>query len=215
MLFHRDRSKITEYLGPEHRILLDEKTKDLEDYQADIADEELMVQIAAGDKQAFSTLMARYRRKAISLAYRYVGDFDEAEDMAQDSFVKVYQNASLFDRKRRFSSWFYTILINACRDRSRQMKRRSVFAKRYEEDRKLESILETDRASDNSEMLKIALAKLSPDKREILALRLADDLSYEEIAGILKVSLGTVMSRLFRAKKELEKILRNMGAFER
>lgn len=194
---------------------MDEKTKDSDDYQADIADEELMVQIVAGEKQAFSTLMERYRRKAISLAYRYVGDFAEAEDLAQESFVKVYRNADQFDHKRRFSAWFYAILINACRDHNRQLKRRSIFSRRYEENRKLEPLSETDGKSDKSELLRIALARLSPEKREILTLRLADDLSYEEIAGILNINIGTVMSRLFRAKKELEKILRNMGAFER
>ncbi len=194
---------------------MDKKPEELEEAKAETADEELMAQIAAGDKQSFSVLMMRYRRKAISLAHRYVGDFDEAEDIAQDSFVKVYQNAGHFDRNKRFSAWFYTILINSCRDRIRHAKRRSDFSRLYEQNKKLEPANDTEKHSTNAEMLRIAMSKLPPDKREILSLRLADDLSYEEISEILKISTGTVMSRLFRAKKELEKILINMGALKK
>ncbi|NLI16715.1 MAG: RNA polymerase sigma factor [candidate division Zixibacteria bacterium] len=180
-----------------------------------LADEELIVNLVGGDKYALDELMRRYRRKALSFAYRYLNDYDDAEDAAQDSFVKVYYFASRFDNRTSFSSWYYTILINCCRDKLRQKKRFGLFSKRYEQ-----TIMNSPQnGPDNSidertRLLPNALARLSAGKREILALRLSQQLSYEEISKTLGISVGTVMSRLFRAKKELEKILKDMGAID-
>lgn len=180
--------------------------------QADISDEDLMQRLRAGDKQAFTELMFRYRRKAVNLAYRYIGDFDEAEDLTQDAFAKIYLNADHFDPHQSFSGWFYSILINGCRDKYRQTKRWLLFSKKYGLNKKEEAAYSNPDSSENIEILKSAMARMSPAKREVLALRLAEDLSYEQIAAVLGISVGTVMSRLFRAKKELVKILRQMGA---
>jgi RNA polymerase sigma-70 factor, ECF subfamily len=180
-----------------------------------LADEALVMNLANGDKYALDELMRRYRRKALSFAYRYLNDFDDAEDAAQDSFVKVYHFAGRFDNRTGFSSWYYTILINCCRDKLRQRKRFGLFSKKYEQETADFNSGETDEAADDkAKLLQTALQKLSPDKREILSLRLSQQLSYEEMAKTLGISIGTIMSRLFRAKKELEKILKEMGAID-
>lgn len=177
-----------------------------------LTDEALVMNLAGGEKQALSVLMQRYRRKALSFAYRYLGDFDDAEDAAQDSFVKVYHFAGRFDNRSTFSGWFYSILINCCRDRLRQRKRFGLFTKRLEQETVTANPGPEYELRDQAKMLQMALQKLAPDKREILTLRLSQELSYEEMAKTLGISIGTVMSRLFRAKKELEKMLKEMGA---
>ncbi len=180
-----------------------------------LADEVLVMNLANGDKYALDELMRRYRRKALSFAYRYLNDFDDAEDAAQDSFVKVYHFAARFDNRTGFSSWYYTILINCCRDKLRQRKRFGLFSKKLEQeiaDSPQEN--SNDLSAEKSKLLQAALQKLSPDKREILSLRLSQQLSYEEMSKMLGISIGTVMSRLFRAKKELEKILKETGAID-
>lgn len=177
-----------------------------------VADEALVKSLADGDKQALAELMKRYRRKALNFAYRYVGNFDDAEDAAQDSFVKVYQFAGRFDNRSTFAGWFYSILINCCRDRLRQKKRFGLFTKELEQEMVIANPDLNDELSEQAKMLHKALQKLAPDKREILTLRLSEELSYEEMSKTLGISIGTVMSRLFRAKKDLEKMLKEMGA---
>jgi RNA polymerase sigma-70 factor (ECF subfamily) len=179
-----------------------------------LADEALIMNLANGNKNALDELMRRYRRKALSFAYRYLNDYDDAEDAAQDSFVKVYHFAGRFDNRTGFSSWYYTILINCCRDKLRQKKRFGLFSKRFEQEAAISNPAIDNDQSDKIQLLQSALQKLSPDKREILSLRLSQQLSYEETARTLGISIGTVMSRLFRAKKELEKVLKEMGAIE-
>ena len=175
------------------------------------SDNQLMETLTGGDKSALTELMKRYQVKAINYAYRYLGDFDDCEDAAQDCFVKVYTNRQRFDKSRPFAPWFYTILINCCRDR---LRHRSSFAELVERFTVHKSLSETEpenSSSDTMELFNNALMKLPPAKREILTLRFTDDLSYQEIAETLGLSQGTVMSRLFRARKELVKILKTMG----
>ena len=176
-------------------------------------DNQLMVKLAGGDKRALVELMKRYRVKAINFSYRYLGDFDDAEDAAQDCFVKVYYNCQRFDPGKSFTSWFYTILVNCCRDRIRNRNLFFDMIERFKIHKTLDDSQAENSQSENAELLKNALLKLPPSKREIITLRFAEDMSYQEIAETLGISQGTVMSRLFRAKKELEKILKNMGIF--
>lgn len=177
------------------------------------SDNQLMAKLVDGDKTALVEIMRRYRVKAINFSYRFLGDFDEAEDAAQECFVKVYYNCRRFDLDRSFTPWFYTILTNCCRDRIRKKSLFSDMIDRFKTHNKSDSIQIENNQNENAELLKKALVKLSPSKREIITLRFTDDMSYQEIAETLGISQGTVMSRLFRAKKELENILKKMGVF--
>jgi len=176
-------------------------------------DSQLMRMLAAGNKPALAELMKRYRVKAINFSYRYLGDFDDAEDAAQDCFVKVYYNCKRFDPDKPFSPWFYTILVNCCRDRLRQKNLFVEFIERYKLQQDIDKTPSAGKNDDFAEYFSRALMKLTPAKREIITLRFTQDMSYQEIAETLNISQGTVMSRLFRAKKELEKILTSMGIY--
>lgn len=179
-------------------------------------DRELIGKVKTGDKQAFSELMKKYRSKALNFAFRYLGDFNDAEDVTQDCFVKIYFNRARIDKNRPFAPWFYRILVNCCRDRLRQKGRFASFLERFRLSRQVDDI-PTSYDYNQSEYAKIlekALSKLSASKCEVIALRFNQDLSYQEISEILGISMGTVMSRLFRAKKELKKTLKSMGVYK-
>lgn len=176
-----------------------------------VTDKELFVNFATGDKNAFARIMKLYQSRALNFAYRYLGNREEAEDAAQDCFVKIYFNRRRFDVSKEFEPWFYQILANVCRDRIRKKSRLSNFLVRFKQEEKTDEMPSPDNMKPDSELFAKALQKLSASKREVIALRFNEDLSYGEIADALGISEGTVMSRLHRAKKDLERILRTMG----
>jgi RNA polymerase sigma-70 factor (ECF subfamily) len=178
---------------------------------SECSDNQLVFKLADGDKKALAELMKRYRSRALNFACRYLGDFDEAEDAVQECFVKIYFNRGRFDYEKAFKPWFYTILTNCCRDRIRKKTLFMSMLERFKAHREQENPEPVETDNEQAKMLQKALSRLSPSKREILSLRFNEDMSYQEIAETLGVSQGTVMSRLFRAKKELETILKNMG----
>jgi len=180
----------------------------------DETQENLFKNFAGGDKQAFSEIMKKYRNKALNFAYRYLGNMDEAEDAAQDCFIKVYFNHKKYELSRPFEPWFYSILANCCRDRIRRQNRFIKFAERFKIHAATEGSQSENIDKDYAGIFTRALQKLTPKKREVIVLRFTQDLSYQEIAQALGISQGTVMSRLFRAKRDLEKILKAMGVFE-
>lgn len=177
----------------------------------DQADQALYRRLAEGEREAFAAVMKMYRSAALNFAFRYLGDFDEAEDAAQECFVKIYQNCRRFDPTRPFKTWFYSILINCCRDRLRHNRRFAGFIERFRETATTTTDPVEPGGNQSRQLLQQALAKMEPSRREIIVLRFNDDMSYKEIARTLDISEGTVMSRLFRAKKELEKILKGLG----
>jgi len=200
-----------EYNFNSGRITLGEKKIKESISISGFTDSQLMEMLADGEKKALAELMKRYRTKALNYAYRFLGDFDEAEDAAQECFVKVYYNRQRFDTQMPFAPWFYKILSNSCRDRIRKRSIFTDFLERFKIQQKIDSETAEQNNFANPDIFNKALMKLPPSKREIITLRFTEDLSYEEIAGVLGISIGTVMSRLFRAKKELEKILLMMG----
>ena len=174
-------------------------------------EQELFGRFCAGDNRAFADILKKYRSKALNFAYRYLGDMDDAEDAAQECFVKLYRSRKSFEIGRPFEPWFYRILANCCRDRIRHQNRFTDFVERFSVEKKAETQAFSHNPGHYSEALAAALLRLSQDKREVIALRFDQELSYEDIARALNISEGTVMSRLHRAKKELERILKSMG----
>ena len=177
----------------------------------DPTDQALYRRLAEGDREAFAAIMKMHRSAALNFAFRYLGDFDEAEDAAQECFVKIYQNCRRFDPARPFKTWFYSILINCCRDRLGHNRRFAGFIQRFKETAAASTDPVESTENQSRQLLLQALAKMEPSRREIIVLRFNDDMSYKDIARTLDISEGTVMSRLFRAKKELEKILKGLG----
>jgi len=174
------------------------------------SDVELTISAIDGDERAFRELIDRHRERILAICLRMLKNRVEAEEAAQDSFVKMYFHLKDFDQTRVFSAWAAGIAINECRDRLRKRIRSKRIFSDLEEERIDGGHID---ASEDLEM-KEKLARLEkgiellPDKlREVLVLKAYGDHSYEEIAEILRIRMGTVMSRLFRAREKLTEIM--------
>lgn len=184
-------------------------------------DDRLLVQrVVAGDHRAFQTLVERYQRKVYTVAFGIVRNPDHAMDVTQDAFVKAYKNIAGFKGESAFYTWLYRIVVNVCIDRKRKDKRRAEVdyddAISHPSDREMDapvlaSAIESPaRALARAELrehMQKALGELSEAHREILVLREVEGMSYEELAEVLEVPKGTVMSRLFHARKNFQRAL--------
>ena len=157
----------------------------------------------AGDREAFRHLVERYQREAVGHAVAILGNREDALDAVQEAFIDAFQALDRFDLSRRFYPWFYTILRNCCYKLAASRKKRETSSID-----KLE-ILAPAPGVTSEEMLLLerALLELSPQERELLTLKHLDGLSYEELAERLEVPQGTVMSRLYHARKHLRQRL--------
>jgi RNA polymerase sigma-70 factor (ECF subfamily) len=180
-------------------------------------EKELIRRSQAGDGEAFGVLVERYKGKVFSLAYGFTRDRVAADDLAQEVFIKVYLCLSKFQAKSEFGTWLYRVAVNHIKDYLRKNKKRMKEIPLEEAgDRVLASSdlgPEEQRLREGErEIVQAALARLPERYRTILTLRDIDGLSYEEISGILKLSPGTVDSRLHRARRKLrEKLAGQLG----
>ncbi len=151
-----------------------------------------------GEKDAFRYLVERYQAQAVGHSTAILGNREDALDATQEAFIDAFQALKNFDITRRFYPWFYVLLRNRCY---------KMFAKK----REAENIEETEIIAPQSGVsheerieLEKALRSLSTEDREIITLKYLDGLSYEEIAAYLEIPRGTVMSRLFYARRQLQ-----------
>jgi RNA polymerase sigma-70 factor (ECF subfamily) len=185
----------------------------------DAADEDLMFRYRDGDEGAFVEIVRRYKSKIVSTAYRVLGDLDKAEDVAQETFIRVHRNAARYRSIAKFSTWIYTIALNVARNELRNTKRkRLVSLDAFGADADAEpSTYEIpdesappDQEAENKQLRGIfeaAIRRLPARYREVFVLRDVDDLSYEEIAEILRVPKGTVKSRINRARQRFRELV--------
>ncbi len=164
--------------------------------------------------QAFEALVERHRQRAVGVALKLVGDPDEAADISQEAFIRVYRAVKRFDTQKEFFSWFYVILSNLARNRLKKRKVRTKFAREQQAD--TESILHSQtrgtpdavlEADETKQRVWQAIEQLPFNFREIIILRHFEDLSYEEIARMLNIPIGSVMSRLYYARLKLKEVL--------
>lgn len=185
------------------------------------SDLNLVKRVRNGEKAAFRELVERYQRKVFSIAFGMVNNREDAMDLSQDAFLKVYHNLDRFEGSSSFYTWLYRIVVNVCIDHIRRtgkkvqvdyddaiMRDVSVDG----EDRIRPSILGVDpvKAQGRKELLeqiRRALDELSPIHKEAIVLRELEGLSYQEMAEVMGVSKGTVMSRLHHARKNLQGLL--------
>ena len=171
-------------------------------------DLELIHRSQAGDTVAFGELVTKYRTKIFSMIYGIVGNECDAWDLAQESFLKAWRSIHRFRGRSSFYTWLYRITTNVTIDSLRRKCRRS----EVELDDAIPSLLpgpgvNYERA-EIREQVYAALAKLTPEQRAVIVLKEIEDLQCQEIADILDLSIGTVMSRLFYGRKKLQSILR-------
>jgi RNA polymerase sigma-70 factor (ECF subfamily) len=177
-----------------------------------------------GDRAAFDVLVEKYYKKIYNLSYRFVGDSEEANDLAQEIFTAAYQNLKKFRGDAKFSTWLFQIATNRGKNRFKYLKRRGYFANKSQSDGddEKEGLQRSipDFSTNPEEMLagkqiqKIvqdAINDLDPDHKEIVILRDIEGFSYDEIAKMLDLPEGTTKSRLHRArmvvKEKLKKVL--------
>lgn len=176
-----------------------------------LADDDLVGRAREGDDGARSELARRYRKPGYILALQLTGNREDALDICQEAMLRLFANLDQLDRSRSLRPWLYTVVRNLARDlwRRRKVRRAEPLAVEVGAESGHEIVDRADgpeRQAAKSELrqnLWLALSRLSPKQREILVLRDYQDLSYEELSAILGIPLGTVMSRLHTARKNL------------
>jgi RNA polymerase sigma-70 factor (ECF subfamily) len=173
-------------------------------------DDDLMLLARGGVAGAFDALVRRHQRKVLRIAAKYVGSTAAATDVAQNTFIEVYRALPHYRANGKFSSWLYRLLLNQCRMTRRASARqderlRELAAVAGEElhGQSAESILLRERRRE----VERALGQLSDKLREVVVLRFASELSYEEISDVLDIPVGTVKSRLFAGLDKLRQHL--------
>jgi RNA polymerase sigma-70 factor (ECF subfamily) len=169
----------------------------------EVSDVELVQRVLAGDEEAFGGIVARYHRRAFWTAFHVVGRIEDARDVTQDAFVRVYRSLRRFDFSRNFYTWFYRIVMNLAIDALR--KRRSARAASLEDiEARLQSVEDTMRPVERQETRELVwsvLNRLDGKFKSVLVLRDIHGLSCREIAPILRVTHATVRWRLHRGRQ--------------
>ncbi len=177
-----------------------------------------------GDKAAFDELVLKHQHKLFNLCYRFLGDYQEANDSAQETFIKVYQSLKRFRFESAFSTWLYRIGVNTSKNKLKSAEYR--WKKRMVpldnpasldhsspatgiQDESNSPAMELEK-KERMRLIQEAINALPPEQKEVVALRDIEGLSYEEIVEITGVNPGTVKSRLARARLELRKRLRSV-----
>ena len=175
-------------------------------------DEILIEKSKNGDLEAFELLVRRYESKVYTVAYRFLGNHADASDLAQETFLRLYQALPRFRGDSSFMTWLYHITANACRDEIRRQQRYHVVSLDAETGNsgtqaisqvpsRAPSPEEAAEQKEFNEVVQLCLNNLSEEHRLVLVMREIQDMSYEEIANVMKCSLGTVKSRLSRARQ--------------
>ena len=176
-------------------------------------DRALVARILGGDRDRFTELVQRYERRVVNYVFRIIHRYEDAHDLAQDIFVKVYLALDRYDPKYQFSTWLFRIAQNASIDALRKKSVTEVPIARPTDDETQREREFADggispyRALKNKQLgvaIEKAVANLPPDYRELIQLRHFAELSYEEIAAMKKLPLGTVKNKLFRARNLLK-----------
>lgn len=180
-------------------------------------DQQLVVRVQNGDKRAFDLLVLKYQHKIFGLISRYVRDADEVQDVAQEAFIKAYKALPRFRGDSAFYTWLYRIAINTAKNhlvsRSRRPPGTDVEvqdAEYYESGGALRDIENPETALYGAELKAVvegAIAALPEDLRTAVTLREFDGLSYEDIADIMDCPVGTVRSRIFRAREAIDTVV--------
>jgi RNA polymerase sigma-70 factor (ECF subfamily) len=184
----------------------------------DDTDQQLVERVQAGDKAAFNLLVLKYQHRVLKLVSRFVSDAAEAEDVAQEAFLKAYRALASFRGDSAFYTWLYRIAINTAKNALVSSRRRPVDfdldlqdPEQYDRHAKLkeadtpEGVLLTEEIRT---VVERAMEQLPEDLRTAIVLRELEGLSYEEIAEAMDCPVGTVRSRIFRAREAIDKKLK-------
>ena len=177
-----------------------------------------------GEDEAFGEILSKYQKRAFNMTYQMVGDYNEAVEVVQDAFISVYKNIRQFKGKSKFSTWFYTIVMNTSRNRLKQMKTRASREK-YSIDDPIEtdegqiaiepastnpSALERLESHEVQKGVQRCINMLEDEFREAIMLRDIQGFSYDEIRDTLNIAIGTVRSRIHRARLSIKDCMKKL-----
>jgi len=191
--------------------------------QADVSELDLVRRCQAGDTEAFDELVTRYRTRVFSMIYNMVHSEQDAWDLAQDSFLKAWKSIKRFRGSSSFYTWIYRIVMNVTIDWLRKKHVRGAGAE-FNDETQLREIDPASQTVPKTEALPYetmergeirtridqAIAQLSPEQRAVILMKEIEGMQYHEIAAALGCSIGTVMSRLFYARKKLQTLLKDV-----
>ena len=188
-----------------------------------VSDEELMLECRKGDMSAFELLVRRYQDALVNYIYYTINDYHRAEDLAQETFLRVFKNASRYEPKASFKSWLYTIATNLSRNEIRNRARRKTYFLKdmvdenedvYDSEFMIDTRFQPDilyEKKERQQLIKKTLKQLPENQRLALTLVTYQELSYEEISEILNCSVGAVKSLIHRARQNMKKLLIKAG----
>jgi RNA polymerase sigma-70 factor (ECF subfamily) len=186
------------------------------------AEAQFVARLVARDEAAFNELVTTYERRVFALVYRMLGRRDEADDLVQEVFVQVFKAIDQFRGDSKLSTWIYRIAVNLCKNRTKYLTRRHSSGQEDVDamvDRAPLSAAKGVSVGDVArpdelvmgmqleQVVKVAIAQIEPEFREVLVLRDVEDMSYEEIAAVTGLADGTVKSRIHRARAQLRALV--------
>ena len=184
-----------------------------------LTDEELIFSFQQGNSEAYSEIVNRYKDKLINFVYRYAGNYDDSEDIVQETLIKVYTSKHLYREIAKFSTWIYTIAINLAKTKLLKKQKMKTFSlsDTYDDEDKDFDVPDdafTPDVDANAKFLnkhiQDALNKINENYRELVIMRDVEDLSYEEIVEITGLPMGTVKSRINRGREKLQELLKDI-----
>lgn len=190
------------------------------EYHTGCTDEELMLIFIDGDEKAFDELVRRYMDSVISYLYKFTGDYIISDDIAQESFIRLYRYKDRYDENAKFSPWFYSIVINRAKSAMQIKTDQDHISLNDMNNEEIGKIDHFSDPSDNDDLeeyeylnevkieyIKKAFEVIDPLYKEVIILRFMKEMEYEMIAEILKIPVGTVKSRISRGRSQIKEII--------
>ena len=182
------------------------------------SDEQLMLLFQGGDEDAYIELVNRYKDKLINFIFNYLGDLESSEDVVQETMIKLYQKKHYYKEIAKFSTWLYTIAKNLANTELRKRKqRKTTLLSQFSKDNKAYELPSNDPSPGQeiqnnivNKIIRNAVYQLSEKFKEVIVLRDFQGLSYEDISDVINVPIGTVKSRINRARLQLQVELKHL-----
>ena len=197
---------------PDHTAFPDEAgtsgATELAPSTTELGEAELVAACVAGQPGAFDLIVERHRRSVYQLCYRFVGNHEDASDLAQDVFLRAYRGLKRFRGQASIATWLYRIGVNVCLSRvgAKKLPTESIEERQYV-DARSESAPERMLRDERAVRVRAAIAELPPKQRAVLVLRIYHEMSHQEIATIVGTSVGAVKANVFHALQNLKKRL--------
>ncbi len=196
-------------MGTSKKMKNKKESEDLQQPQILSLDDDfsLIKRFIDGDESAYTVLVHRHKEKVRNIIYLTLSNVDSVDDIAQEVFITVYKNLKKFRFESQFTTWLYRITINKCKDHLRKVKIRSIFSPIKENEEELGYTVSHE-SKNIAEIVQQGIKKLPEKLRVPLMLKDIEGLSYQEIAEAVECEIGTVKSRIFRAREGLRNILK-------